>query len=295
MLVVQEGDLIMNILFVNNFAHVDYLNDHIYNGLIHTKNVTVWETHKPWYMLKGCGDLSGMWGRGIGYGRMSHSTHVEDKESIRKKLKDKFYDKVIFGSVRRCTDFIDEACRFYTPADVAFCDGEDDTNIDVSKTKYGLYFKRELRQNLPMVFPISFSITVETLADKFLPKEKIMATCVPGDPQTYFWNFTNQKGYYKDYNRSYYGKTTKKAGWDCNRHYEIIGSHCIPYFPDIENCPPLTMTNFPKKIVIKMNEYSSQMQVHPEYEDILDQVFEYAKTNMTSVAVVQKMLMDKLA
>jgi hypothetical protein len=284
----------MNVLFVNNFAHVDYLNDHIYNGLIHTKNLTVWETHSPWYMLQGCGDLSGMWGKGIGYGRMDHKANVEDKKEIRKKLKERFYDKIIFGSVRRCTDFIDEVCRFYTPADVAFCDGEDDTNIDHSKTKHGLYFKRELQQKMPMVFPISFAITMETLADKFLPKEKIMATCIPGNPQTYLWNFSNQKDYYKDYNRSYYGTTTKKAGWDCNRHYEIIGSHCMPYFPDIDQCPPLTMTNFPKKIIRKMNEYSSKPQIHPEYDAILEQVFEYARVNMTSTAVVKNMLLEKL-
>jgi hypothetical protein len=29
----------------------------------------------------------------------------------------------------------------------------------------------------------------------------------------------------------------KKGGWDCLRHYEIIGNGCMPYFENIEKCP----------------------------------------------------------
>jgi hypothetical protein len=37
------------------------------------------------------------------------------------------------------------------------------------------------------------------------------------------------------------------------RHYEIMANGCIPYFPDIANCPPNTMALCPKSLFIKGN------------------------------------------
>jgi hypothetical protein len=45
--------------------------------------------------------------------------------------------------------------------------------------------------------------------------------------------------------------TTKKAGWDCMRHYEILANNCIPYFQNIEECPSNTMALFDKKMFIE--------------------------------------------
>jgi hypothetical protein len=38
------------------------------------------------------------------------------------------------------------------------------------------------------------------------------------------------------------------------RHYEIMANGCIPYFPDIEQCPPNTMALLPKDLLLQGNE-----------------------------------------
>ena len=40
-------------------------------------------------------------------------------------------------------------------------------------------------------------------------------------------------------------------GWDALRHYEILASGSVPFFTDIEKCPPLCLEKFPKELCIK--------------------------------------------
>ena len=46
----------------------------------------------------------------------------------------------------------------------------------------------------------------------------------------------------------------EKAGWDCLRHYEIIGNGTIPYFHELEDCPPDTLHSFPKELILETNK-----------------------------------------
>ena len=75
--------------------------------------------------------------------------------------------------------------------------------------------------------------------------------------------------------------TTKKCGWDCMRHYEILANGCIPYFPDIENCPSNTMALLPKELLLKANYlYKSNSQISSEsdeYISLSNQLLEYTK------------------
>ena len=43
--------------------------------------------------------------------------------------------------------------------------------------------------------------------------------------------------YYADLQASRYGITTKKAGWDCMRHYELAANGCVPCFRDLAGKP----------------------------------------------------------
>lgn len=284
----------VNVLFVNHFGHVDFLNDHVYEGFIRQPNFKIWETHNPFYMLEGCPDLNGMWGRGIGYGKLKHTPSIEDANIIREKIANRFYDLIVYGSIRRCSDHFSEVTKSYPFDRVLIFDGEDDQGVDLSMTQYGLYFKRELVSAHPKVLPISFAATESAIATRFLEKEQLFGTCVPGNPSTYKWDFWTQKEYYEDYNRSYYGITTKKAGWDCNRHYEILASHCVPYFFDLENCPPLTMTNFPKNQVINASKWAAKKIAPSNYQEILEELFEFTKENMITEKMVRKMILNKL-
>ena len=57
-----------------------------------------------------------------------------------------------------------------------------------------------------------------------------------------------RKKYYEQYSRSLFATTTRKGGWDCLRHYEILKNNCLPFFPKIEEKPRLTMFNYPVKL-----------------------------------------------
>lgn len=284
----------MNVLFVNHFGYVDYLNDHVYEGFIRQPNTKVWETSRPSYMLKGGPDMSKWWGRGVGYGHMRHSPNIDSPDNIKEKILNSFYDIVVYGSIHRCRDYWDDVIRVYPKNKIIMCDGEDHQGVEMSFTKHGLYFKRELVQSCSSVLPISFAATKYSMAKKLLEKTQMFGTCIPGDPSTYKWSFDTQKGYYKDYNRSFYGITMRKVGWDCNRHYEILASHCVPYFIGLEDCPSLTMTTFPKKKILEANKWAAKKIVPSNYKEIVDELFQYTKENLTTEKMVYKMILSKI-
>jgi hypothetical protein len=72
-----------------------------------------------------------------------------------------------------------------------------------------------------------------------------MAPLDPFNPRTYIYEDENK--YYNDYRISLFGKTMKKAGWDCLRHYEIMACEAIPYFENLEFCPQTIMMGLPKE------------------------------------------------
>jgi hypothetical protein len=102
-----------------------------------------------------------------------------------------------------------------------------------------------------MFYPISFSIPKEKICDGYNAKTKILSNLIPGDISTYIYN--TEEEYYNEYKKSYFAITKQKFGWDCMRHYEILANGCIPYFINIEKCPPNTMYFLPKYLLIEAN------------------------------------------
>jgi len=49
-----------------------------------------------------------------------------------------------------------------------------------------------------------------------------------------------------------FGKTHKKGGWDCLRHYEILGCRSIPVFVDLMHCPKNICTHLPKDLLLNV-------------------------------------------
>jgi len=135
------------------------------------------------------------------------------------------------------------------------------------------------------VYPIGFSIPESKIISEIHPKTKRISDLIPGVLSTYIYQ--TESDYYNEYKTSVFAKTTKKAGWDCMRHYEILSQGCIPYFPDLENCPTNTMTFFPKDLVLKANKF---------YESGLDpgnlafELLEYTKANLTTKKMAQYIL-----
>jgi hypothetical protein len=97
------------------------------------------------------------------------------------------------------------------------------------------------------VAPIGFSIPEEHLATGAEPKTRLLAThvvdpevaaLVPGTHTAYA--FDDEADYFADLRSSRFGITTKKAGWDCMRHYELAASGCVPCIRDLHLKPALS-------------------------------------------------------
>jgi hypothetical protein len=59
-----------------------------------------------------------------------------------------------------------------------------------------------------------------------------------------------QPEYYKDYEEAYFGLTMKKeAGFECERHYEILARGSIPYFLDWDLYPSNVSVRLPKALI----------------------------------------------
>lgn len=278
----------MKVLFINNFRGIDYQNDSVYYGLIEN-GFDVFESNHPNYLMKGFTGWPWLYGKGFSYAnKMTHTPKVESSEQIMDKISSKFYDIIVYGSIWRDDSFISHVTDIYDKFRIHFVDGEDELKMRDDLFSKGVYWKRELRDNIAN--PIHFGIPECQLITHNPIKEKLFAHIIPGDKSTYIFN--DEESYYKDYEISYYGKTWKKAGWDCLRHYEILTNKCIPYFPDLESCPEMTMTTFPKKLVLQTNLYAEKNQIHPNYDEINQELFDYTKVNLTSKRLVQKMFLD---
>lgn len=146
------------------------------------------------------------------------------------------------------------------------------------------------------VFSIQFSISETKFVQEIPEKTQDFATVIPGDASTYI--FTEERDYYQDYQRSYYGFTWKKGGWDCMRHYEIIANGCIPYFVDLENCDPNIMTFLPKELILEamhLEGVSYGKIDHSKFDrkryfELLGQIIEHSKKYLTSRNIAQYVL-----
>lgn len=140
------------------------------------------------------------------------------------------------------------------------------------------------------LFPITFSIPEEKIVNGIQQKTKLLSSLIPGRLHTYIYN--TEEDYYNEYKKSLFATTTKKAGWDCMRHYEIMANGCIPYFPDIEQCPPNTMALLPKDLLLEGNKLYkkySKKQVSGLTSDELDEcnrlimkLLDYTRTHLTT-------------
>jgi hypothetical protein len=149
-----------------------------------------------------------------------------------------------------------------------------------------------------MIHPISFSIPLEKVVSEIPKKTKILSDLVPGKLSTYIYK--TETAYYNEYKQSYFAITTKKAGWDCMRHFEIIANGCVPYFPDIEGCPPLTMALLPKGLIIEGNAlYKRFLEsgLIPEnisaHADLTNRFLQYTRDHLTTRRMAEYVL-DKI-
>lgn len=233
----------MKILFISGANGPDYLSDMVFHGLRSLFGTDVVDEHRLWYMYKSAGDLRGLYGKAFTLYGLIDEGQV-DRNDISAKVRAQFFDLVIFGSIWRYHEDLAEVSKYYPKSKIILLDGEDGPEFLVDGTKAGIYFKRELYTATPGIFPIQFAIPEEKIAADTV-KTDFLAAIDPMNRATYVYD--DEKSYYAGYASSMFGKTMKKAGWDCLRHYEIMANGCLPYFTSLEHCPATIMQFLPKE------------------------------------------------
>jgi hypothetical protein len=282
----------MKILYLSKGDHIDYLDDCLMIGLKELLGPDLVDVNKRDHVYTSYDEskVIGMYGKGMTITRVIPDLNV-DRSDITLKIKNKVFDYIVYGSIWRFNNYIDQILEYYPKDRVIAVDGEDWTTLNAAYN-YGIrYYKREIDQYIHKVNPISFAIpTVKFNPSKV--KERDFALIIPGDMSTYIYN--KEEDYYRDYKISRFGHTCKKAGWDCMRHYEILGNGCIPFFRDLENCPAQTLVNFPKDELIKVKQrLDNNEQANIVFEDSYEFIVNHTQRNNTTL-VLAKRFIDSL-
>lgn len=145
-------------------------------------------------------------------------------------------------------------------------------------------------------YPIQFSIPESKIVSQIPEKTRDFAFIIPGDKSTYIYN--TESDYYKGYQDSYFAITTKKGGWDCLRHYEILANGCIPYFPNLDQCHPRTMAFLPRELIkeamnlpgvsylrIDHNQFDKE-----KYYEILNKLLDHTRKHLTTRSMAHYVL-----
>lgn len=288
----------MRILYVTNHNQIyhqsggylnDYLNDLLFYGFTELDEIEIVDSTPIVHLYKENKDKipsQNLWGKGFS------STYLIDKDTIdrtniEKKIKDKYFDFIIYGAVKRCLDYYDLVSSIYPSNKIILIDGDDFIGVHSLATKHP-YFKRELLDN--KMIPIHFAIPESKITKIKLDKTQEYGSIIPGQGG---YKFDVEQEYYNDYNKSYFGVTMKKAGWDCMRHYEILANNCIPYFTDLHECPSTTLTNLPKELLIEARDSANNFD-EQIYFSILDELFEYTKSHLTTKELA-KYVLEKIS
>lgn len=253
----------MKILYLTNHRALkgqfnDYISDLLLHGLREKFSINVIDFPGSWYLYKDESekrglDVKSLWGKGFTIRNILDEYNSIDRDDIQTKIKNRYFDLVIYSSIKRSKPFLNEVIKYNNK--FIFIDGEDDNFIDNDVSKLGLYFKRELIEKKTNILPINFAIPKEKIIKKInrYPKN-LLAPLIPGKLNTYIYN--DEQKYYKMYEESIFALTYKKSGWDVLRHYEILMNGCVPLFLNFEACPNNTLVNFPKKYILDIkNKY----------------------------------------
>lgn len=282
----------MKILFLSKAAP-DYQADMLFHGLRTLYGTDVVDAERRYFMYKGA-DTQSLYGRGFTlYGLLDEGQ--VDRDDIPAKIASRYYDLIIYGSIQRCYAYVPEVRAAYPPERIVFVDGEDQPLYLRDYAKAGHYFKRELHSPQPGLTPIQFAIPAEKIVTD-APKSGFMAPLDPMNLHTYIYN--DEPTYYASYRSAMFGKTMKKAGWDCLRHYEIMSQLCIPYFENLEHCPPTIMQNLPKqelllaKTVLDYDgfNYFQTNSGRDLYQMLLEKITQTLRDKLTTTALANYLL-----
>lgn len=144
-------------------------------------------------------------------------------------------------------------------------------------------------------FPISFSIPEEKICNldevvktKDFPKHIVdyeIADSVNSGFEKYV--FTSEDDYYDDLQKSRFGITTKRSGWDCLRHYEVAANGCVLCFRNLDlkpkHCAPHGLNDSNSIIYNTYDELKSKIAKLKSYEytQMQQETYRWARKNTT--------------
>lgn len=290
----------MKILFLSKSNHVDYLCDCLFIGLRELFGDSVVDINPMTHIYTDypAAAVGGLYGKGMTVTRVLDNITV-DRDDILRKIKTQYFDLIVYGSIHRYSEYLNEVLAVYPRNRVIIVDGEDETHIHQSFDSGATYFKRELVYKHERLLPITFALPTRHVYESINEKERNISLINPLDRSTYIHD--SESTYYDDYRKSKFAITLKKAGWDCMRHYEIMGNGCVPLFLDIDHCPEDIMTPFPKDILSKVvNAFNIKYVRDPDYikrvvdsvtisdyERLQQIVFKTLKEKLTTIAVAR--------
>lgn len=281
----------MKVLYLSGATGADYQCDMLFHGLRTLLGADCIDVNKLSFMYRG-------YPHPPFYTIYALLPDIEvDRENIEQKIRDQFFDLIIYGSIQRWTAHLELVKEVYFRDAIFMIDGEDDGTISPLRNQ-GVYFKRELQVPDMDLYPIQFAIPEEKIIPPKLEiKERPMAHCDPRDRSTYVY-YGDEKAYYHQYATSYYGYTMKKGGWDCCRHYEIMAAGAMPYFENLEACPTRTLYRLPKSLIQaakvlydiryssgSMNDFRSH-----EWLGFMEEVQAILRCSLTTVALAKRIL-----
>lgn len=278
------------------YGQQDYLSDLLFHGFRSLENIEVVDIPRFWYVHKKDWDAYpnklGIYGYGFSYLGMLED--IADRSDVENKIRTNYYDLIIWSRVDHPSPYLNLIFQHYTADKIIIFDGQDDSKINWNYVDKAMYFKRELYDNDDRLFPISFGFPKEKIF-RVVEKTQIISDAMPS-----LHIFKEESAYYNNYSKSYFGKTRKKSGWDCMRHYEIIGCQSIPWFEDIKDCPDKICTTLPKHLLIEVLDlinthgpewFANNRDVYENYrEKIFNHFLQYCTTEATAKYVLDTYL-----
>jgi len=99
-------------------------------------------------------------------------------------------------------------------------------------------FKRELLEYFPTVFPTSFGIPEHCIREiNYTQKTQLFQITAPSDACFYensAYRFDDENLYYEDMQKSWFGLSCRKGGYDSLRNYEIIAAGALLLYRDFD-------------------------------------------------------------
>lgn len=285
----------MKILYLSSGGNTqDYMRDCVAHGMRTLLGPDFVDVNKLDSLYIGA-DRTKMYG--LGFSLYSLLPDIEvDRTDIPAKIRNKFFDLIIWGSIHRNQDYLHEAESMYDSSKLLAIDGEDHPGFLNGLTF--LTLKRELHNPQPRCLPIQFAIPAEKILKSPPSKNRLVAPMDPLRKSTYI--YTTEASYYAQYAESYYGITMRKAGADCLRHVEILSQWCIPYFRCLETIPPLICQYLPRRELrlaqLAIEYYHgkvTEMDIHPLiglYHDMIEPCMKALRDHMTTEALATYVL-----